>query len=538
MLIIIVSLVLLLSLSSCFKIDSTTSEVKISSNYYELKVNEELKLPIQINDLDVTYVSSNDDIVSINGNTITALKSGSTVIYAMSNNKSIKEYAIKVTGNEYKIKITGPSLVVLDEEAQFSATYLDEMIEVSWKSNDENILSIDEDGKALGVNEGLVTVEAISKTNPNIKGEISVFVVKEVSGGSATDTFVSSTDNMSSDLLTSVFYPIIEDAKAYTIEIKSYKKNDRNLEILDGTYCGVVYKRQYISSDGSITLDMQEDTVKYLYYALTNRHTVKDTTKVIVVDPETKVESNAKVLQYDLKVDLAIISFESNIYYKEAKFGDSDEAKSGEFVITVGSQMGSNYHSTAAIGIISNINRYLSDDTDGDGTNDWDSEYIQHDASINDGSDGSPLVNLKGEVIGLNTLKISSVKTEDMGFAIPINIIKDLIEPLEEGKQIVRPILGVSAIEVKTIIVSEYYKSQYPVDDEITFGIYIVEVGEGAAKEAGVQVNDILISINGMNIYYTYILRAELGKFVIDSGDTCEIVVYRNGEYITLTVTF
>ena len=91
MLIIIVSLVLLLSLSSCFKIDSTTSEVKISSNDYELKVNEELKLPIQINDLDVTYVSSNDDIVSINGNTITALKSGSTVIYAMNNNKSIKE---------------------------------------------------------------------------------------------------------------------------------------------------------------------------------------------------------------------------------------------------------------------------------------------------------------------------------------------------------------------------------------------------------------------------------------------------------------
>ena len=97
--------------------------------------------------------------------------------------------------------------------------------------------------------------------------------------------------------------------------------------------------------------------------------------------------------------------------------------------------------------------------------------------------------------------------------------------------------------EIETII-GKYQKREAKhlnyliVDDEITFGIYIVEVGDGAAKEAGVQVNDILISINGMNIYYTYILRAELGKFVIDSGDTCEIVVYRNGEYITLTVTF
>ena len=107
------------------------------------------------------------------------------------------------------------------------------------------------------------------------------------------------------------------------------------------------------------------------------------------------------------------------------------------------------------MGLLSN--RYLSDDTDGDGTNDWDARYIQHDATLNEGSDGSPLINLKGEVLGINTMKISSVKTEDMGFSIPANTIKELIGFLEKGIQVARPVLGVTAVEVKTILYSKSY---------------------------------------------------------------------------------
>ena len=537
---IIILLVFILFISvGCFEIDKEDPKIIVSSDVYSIDVGSEVTLPIQIDDLDVTYYPNTEGILEINANKVKGIRSGVVVLSAKNSQKTLKQYVIRVNSHISEIQINGENFLPLDASTTYTATFNTENVLVNWTSSDDAILSIDENGLACGVSEGLVTLTATPVENPEMRKSIVVIVAKDTPDD-AKDTFVNTEEVLTNSLLSSVLYPIIDDIKSYTIYLNAYTSDRFGNDLFAGTFCGIIYKRQYILNDGTVkdTVSDNDIVVKYRYFALTNRHVVKGTKKITALDPSINLELKAKTIQYDKKVDMAIISFDSNVYYKEAIFGDSDEAKSGEFIITVGAPMGSTYYSTASIGIISHTSRYLSDDTDGDDVNDWDSEYIQHDASVNQGCDGSPLVNLKGEVIGMNTLKISSVKTEDMAFAIPINIMKELITPLEKGIQIERPILGVSAIEVKTIIVSEYYKSKYPIDEEIKFGIYIVEVNEGVAKKAGVQVNDILIQINGVNIYYTYILRAELGKFVIGSGEECEITVYRGGEYITLTVTF
>ena len=535
---IIILFVSLFSLASCFEINNKETKIVLSSNYYELEIGKSLNLPIKIDDLDVSY-SSSRDIVLIDGNNVKALKRGKTIIYAKNNERVLKEYIIQITGEEVDFDLIGEAYLPLSTSSNFFAQKDGKNVDVIWESSNDAVLSIDESGVATALSEGLVTVSATPLADPDSKKSMVVIVIKEEVNKDGENVYTTTLD-LSNDLLESVLYPIIEDAKSYTIGIKRYDSDRYGDSTLTGSYGGFVYKRMYILQNGDLVSSKNEgDVIKgYKYYALTNRHVIKDASSLVVYDPETNLEAKCEVIQYDLKVDIAVITFESQVYYKEAVFADSDNIKSGEFIITLGAPQGYKYSNTASIGIISSTNRYLSDDTDGDGTNDWDARYIQHDATLNEGSDGSPLINLKGEVLGINTMKISSVKTEDMSFSIPTNTIKELIGFLEKGIQVARPVLGVTAVEVKTILYSKYYQSLYPIDEGITYGIYIIEVNDGVAKTAGVLPNDIIVKINGVNIYYTYILRAELGKFAIGSGEECEIVVYRKGKYITLTVVF
>ena len=531
----------ILIFSSCEVNQSNSNYITISSDRYEVKIEETLSLPIAINNKEVEYISSDESIAKVNNNIVLGINPGNVVVSAVSNNETIKKYVIVVKDDFVSIEITGEEHLSLGASTTYSATISPNRLsqEVNWSSSDETVITIDENGMATAVGEGLAQVKASSKEHPSYFSSFTVLVTKTNDEGEG-DVYSYSENTLNTSLLESLFYPIIEDAKSYLIGVNGYHSGFGKTEVSDTPASGIVYKRQYVLSSGQVknSVNENDEVVSYKYYAITNRHVVKNTTKITVTELETGEEVNASIVQYDLKVDLAVITFDSKIYYSCAKFGNSDEVKSGDFVIALGSPFDYEYKYTASIGIISSTTRYLADDTDDDGTSDWDSRYIQHDAAINEGNNGGPLINLKGEVIGLNTLKISSVKTEDMGFAIPSNTFSELIDFLENGIQIVRPVLKVTAIEVKTILVSEYSLAQYPVPDGVTYGLYIVEVDDGVAKKAGVKPGDILLKINGVAIYYTYILRAELGKFIMGSNEECEIVVNRGGEEITLTVVF
>ncbi|HQA19484.1 MAG TPA: PDZ domain-containing protein, partial [Bacilli bacterium] len=196
---------------------------------------------------------------------------------------------------------------------------------------------------------------------------------------------------------------------------------------------------------------------------------------------------------------------------------------------------------SATLGIVSHPKRYLSDDTDDDGINDWDAEYIQHDAAINPGNSGGALVNIEGKLVGINTLKLVSTDIDNIGFAIPYTVIQELLPSLEQGIVPNRPVLGVTASEVRQLIrfpKSELETEGFNIPEGLRYGLYITAVQEGIAKRHGIQPHDIIIKINDIEIKTSQVLRAELGKYIIGSGDKAILTVLRNGEEITITIVF
>lgn len=545
----ILNLILLLlisiSLILCGCTDNNSeSKIIISENFLTINIEEEISLPIMINDEKVHYTSNNVNI-KINENNIIGVNEGAAIVYGCNEkNEIIREYVIKVNDTLSHIEINGTNYLKPKETYQFSAKITPNTLsqEVIWTSSDENIATVNEDGLVNAIGEGLVTISATSKHHSLYKSEMLVLVAKEVNS-TGTDSFEETEENITinSNTLESIFYPLIDEASSYVIGVNNYQKYF-DQEKLYGIGSGIIYKRQAILKTGEICNDENIDRAEikhYKYYVVTNKHVVINNSSLSIYCNDIDYEIDANLIQYDSKIDLAVISFETKIYFPVAKFSDSNEIKRGEFCIALGHPFGYELANTSTLGIISHETRYISADTDNDGINDWDAKYIQHDAAINEGNSGGPLINLKGEVIGINSLKISSTKTENMGFAIPSNTIIELIEYLEKGIQPERPTLGVEVLEVKSIIISETLLEEYPVPSNITYGIYISKVTSGGvAYNAGVQAGDIILSLNGVEIYYTYLLRVELNKFIIDSGESCEIIVYRNNQFIKLTAIF
>lgn len=539
-------LLISMSLVLCGCIDNNDdNKIIVGENFLTINLEEEISLPIMINDEKVHY-SSNNDNINIDENNIIGVKEGTTIVYGYNeSNKLIREYVIKINDTLSHIEIIGVNYLKPKETYQFSAKITPSTLsqEVIWSSSNENIAIVDENGFVEAIDEGLVTISATSKYHSQYKDEMLVLVAKETIT-SSTDSFEETTETttINANSLESLFYPLIEEASSYVIGVNNYMLNRFNQEALYAIGSGIIYKRQVILNNGEISNDenISRNEIKYYrYYVVTNKHVVQNNNSLKVYCTQDDYEIDATLIQYDTKIDLAVLTFEAKAYFPIAKFADSSEIKRGEFCIALGHPFGYELANTSTFGIISHENRHISDDTDGDGVNDWDAKYIQHDAAINEGNSGGPLINLKGEVIGINSLKISSTKTENMGFAIPSNTVLELIEYLEKGIQPERPTLGVQALEVKSIIISETLLDKYPIPNGITYGIYISEVTNGGvADKAGVKANDIILSLNGTEIYYTYMLREELGKFIIGSGKTCEIVVYRDNQRITLTATF
>ena len=124
--------------------------------------------------------------------------------------------------------------------------------------------------------------------------------------------------------------------------------------------------------------------------------------------------------------------------------------------------------------------RYIEDDTDDDGVSDWSALYIQHDAAINPGNSGGPLLNTKGEIVGINTMKFAATDIDNMGFSIPSKTILELIPHLEKGEVPKRATLGISGNEIEKLLESP--DPLKPIPEGITYGIYVVDVVEGASK--------------------------------------------------------
>ena len=252
-------------------------------------------------------------------------------------------------------------------------------------------------------------------------------------------------------------------------------------------------------------------------YILTNYHVIQGAQEISVT-LSNDVTTTAQVVNYDENQDVAMIKItdESVKIPATVELGDSDSLQPGEEVIAIGTPLSTELSSTVTKGIISATSRSVAVES-GVTMN-----LIQTDAAINAGNSGGPLVNTKGEVVGINSSKISGEAVEGIGFSIPINDIKDKIESLS------KPILNLG-ISVRTI--DEALSKQLNMEQ----GLYVVEVTEfSSAEKAGLKAGDIIVKADGNRITtFDEFKAVKNGK---EEGDEISLEVIRNGESKTINV--
>jgi serine protease Do len=258
-----------------------------------------------------------------------------------------------------------------------------------------------------------------------------------------------------------------------------------------------------IDSDGSI---------------LTNNHVVENAQK-IVVKLDDQQEYEAKVVGRDAKTDIAIIKINAKTNLPAASFGDSDRVEVGEWVVAIGNPFG--LDSTVTSGIVSAKGRHI-----GQGPYD---NFIQTDASINPGNSGGPLLNLRGEVIGINTAIFSRTGGNiGIGFAIPVNLVKELLPQLRGKGKVTRGYLGVLIQKVTPEIAES-------LGMEKSTGALVANISkDGPAEKAGVKVGDVIVEFDGKEVKDSGDLPIIVARTPVDKK--VRMKVLREKKEVTLTV--
>lgn len=285
-----------------------------------------------------------------------------------------------------------------------------------------------------------------------------------------------------------------------------------------GTGSGVIYKKE----DGKA-------------YVITNYHVIEGAQSVeVTLADGTKAE--ASIVGEDIWTDLAVLAIDDAGVEAVIEFGDSDVLKQGETVIAIGNPLGLDFYGSVTTGVVSGKDRAVPVDLNGDGVEDWQAEVLQTDAAINPGNSGGALINLAGQLIGINSMKISESTVEGMGLAIPVNSAIPIIEDLEQNGKVIRPSMGVTLIDL-TNVPAFHQKETLKLPEEVTTGIVVDEVVDGTpAAVAGMKSYDVIVEMDGEKVENTIELRKHLYNEK-EIGNQLKVKVYRQGELVELTLT-
>ncbi|MFD2330729.1 S1C family serine protease [Cohnella sp. GCM10020058] len=293
-------------------------------------------------------------------------------------------------------------------------------------------------------------------------------------------------------------------------------------------------------------------------YMITNAHVIADSVKLqVVLSNGTK--KTATVVGKDTITDLAVLETDDKGINQVADIGDSGKLRKGETVIAVGNPLG--FSDSLSNGIVSNLKTTVPISLNQDGVYDWEEEVIQISAPINPGNSGGALVNLKGQVVGINSMKVADTSVEGIGFSIPIDDAMPIVDQLMEHGKIKRPYLGVYSMDLSIYLDNKAgSEDEAPSDDGdaeatpdsngddddvpageelvipdgVTDGVVVLEA-VGPAKAAGLAFNDIIVSLDGHPISSTLDLRKYLYTKT-QIGDTLDITYYRDGKKGELSV--
>ena len=263
-------------------------------------------------------------------------------------------------------------------------------------------------------------------------------------------------------------------------------------------------------------------------YVLTNAHVVSGATNIQGMLSNNSA-TTLTLLGSDTYTDLAVLRMDVKDVLQVASIGDSKNTAIGNTVFTVGSPMGATYAGTVTKGILSGKDRLIETSASSNGltSESYIVKVLQTDAAISPGNSGGPLVNLAGDVIGINSLKLVDEQVEGMGFAIPIEDAMNYVDSLEKGKAIQRPVVGVQILD----LTNKYalYRYGINVDSSVKSGVILVKVNTGyPASNGGLKEGDIVTKIDGNDITTVSEFKYELYKHNI--GDTIEVTYYRDGK--------
>lgn len=288
------------------------------------------------------------------------------------------------------------------------------------------------------------------------------------------------------------------------------------------------------SSEGSGVIYKVEGNTAYI---VTNNHVVENQDGLeVLLEDGTKVK--ASLVGTDSYTDLAVLKVDSEKVsgITAATFGDSSSLKVGEPAIALGSPLGSQYANSVTSGIISSLNRQVVNQNDDGQT--ININAIQTDAAINPGNSGGPLVNMAGQVVGINSSKIvqteSNVSVEGIGFAIPSNDVVNVINQLEKDGKVIRPALGISMANLSDLS-TEQLSEIIKVPSSVTQGVVVASVQSSTpAAQAGLKKYDVITKIDDTDVTTGVELQSALYKHKV--GDTVKITYYRQDKKETVSV--
>lgn len=363
----------------------------------------------------------------------------------------------------------------------------------------------------------LVGVILPSVTDGEVEGAATTSTDQAVSGVQTTSTVVTSDVTKIVEETSSAVVGVSNLQVAQQNPFESQTGDSKESQEA-GVGSGVIYKK-----DGDMA------------YIVTNNHVVEGAQDVMVTLADG-TELDAEVLGTDIWTDLAVLKVPGESIETVAEFGDSSVLQAGEPVIAIGNPLGLQFSGSVTTGVISGTERLVPLDINQDGTEDWQSEVLQTDAAISPGNSGGALINAQGQLIGINSMKISQEAVEGIGLAIPINTAIPVISDLEAEGAVHRPSMGVAILDLAEVP-AQYRTSQLNLPSEIEGGIVVQSVVESSgAASAGMEPYDVIVELDGKSVNSVLELRQYLYNET-KVGDTLKVKAYRNGELQNFELT-
>ncbi|SDQ05292.1 serine protease Do [Virgibacillus subterraneus] len=284
-----------------------------------------------------------------------------------------------------------------------------------------------------------------------------------------------------------------------------------------GTGSGVIYKKK---NDYA--------------YVITNHHVIDGADTVeVVLSNDNHIE--AEILGSDLFSDLAVLRMDGKQVEKAIEMGTSESVKVGEPAIAIGNPLGMMFSGSVTQGVISGKQRTIPQDFNQDGRADWQAEVIQTDAAINPGNSGGALINIEGNLIGINSMKVNQEAVEGIGFAIPIDSARPIVEELEKSGKVTRPYLGVEIYSLEEVPQTEWDET-LNLPEDINGGVYVWSVESlSPADKAGIKRLDVIVAVGGKEVMNIIDLRKVLYREK-EVGDSLKVTFYRDGKQKETTI--